>query len=118
MKTVFTSLFCNLKYAFRSAKFWIAAAALFSEEWCSGRFVFSYTRSKKFVYAASLILSSFFIAALTAAISMRAYILIFSFTNPFTADPQNGGFMQIVRSYANGGLMAQGHFLHIIFLQF
>lgn len=88
----------------------ISAATLFADDWCSGRFIFSYTRAKKSGYAVSLILSSFLIAALTAVISLSIYTAIFSFTNPVTGDPSSSSFLHVIRSYANGGLMADGHF--------
>lgn len=88
----------------------ISAATLFADDWCSGRFVFSYTRAKKSGYAVSLILSSFLIAALTAIISLSIYVTVFSFTNPLIGDPSSRSFLQITRSYANGGLMTDGHF--------
>ena len=88
----------------------IPAATIFADDWCSGRFIFSYTRARKSGYAISLILSSFLIAALVSIISISIYITIFSFTNPITGDITNRSFLQITRSYANGGLMKEGHY--------
>lgn len=88
----------------------IPAVTLFADDWCSGRFVYSYARSKKIGYAVSMILSSFLIAALTAIVSMSIYVIAFSFTNPIMGDPSSKSFLQITRNYANGGLMTDGNY--------
>lgn len=89
----------------------IPAAALFAEEWCSGRFIYSYMRAKKRGYAVSVILTSFLTAALVSIISSTVYIGILSLSHPLTGDVTKKIFIQAaLRTYANGGLMLRGHY--------
>lgn len=89
----------------------VHAAGLFADEWNNERFIFSYTRAKKFGYSLSLILSAFTIAAMVSAIATAAYVLIFSFTNPIAGELSDEMFFQITKSYANGGLLQSGHII-------
>lgn len=87
----------------------LPGAALFAEEWCSERFVFSYLRTGKKEYSVSLILSSFLLAFLVAFIGTALYIGFFSLTNPITSDTSNIVFRQQMGGFANGGLLYNGH---------
>ena len=87
----------------------IPAAGIFADEWCSGRFVYSYTRAKTLPYAVSVVLSAFLIAAATYIAANAAYILIFSITNPIVGVLDDTSFVQSMMSYANGGLMLKGN---------
>lgn len=88
----------------------IPAAALFAEEWCSGRFIYSYMRAKKRSYAVSVILTSFLTAALVSIISTSVYIGILSLSHPLTGDVTQKMFIRAAQRYANGGLMLNGHY--------
>lgn len=89
----------------------IPAAALFADEWCSGRFIYSYMRAKKRGYAVSVILSSFLAAALVSIIATTVYVGLLSLSHPLTGDVAKITFIQAaLRSYANGGLMVKGHY--------
>lgn len=59
------------------------AAGIFAEEWCNGKFVFSYTRAKKLEYAFSIILASFLIAAMVCIISCSIYRYLFIYASPY-----------------------------------
>lgn len=89
----------------------IPAATIFSDEWCGGRFVYSYTRQKKAGYAVTLILSVFLIAALVSLISTVLFIGVLSLSHPLDTDGMKPrAILQIARGYANGGLIQHGHF--------
>ena len=62
------------------------SAALFAEDWCSGRFMYSYLRTKKLGYAASTMLSTFIISALVSIIAMSLFIIGLSFITPIIGD--------------------------------
>lgn len=87
----------------------LPGAALFAEEWCSERFVFSYLRTGKKEYAVSTILSSFLSAFSAAFIGTSLYIGIYSLINPITSDANDIIFAQQMGGYTNGGLLYNGH---------
>lgn len=87
----------------------LPGAALFAEEWCSGRFIFSYLRTGKKQYAVSMILSSFLSAFLVAFIGTFLYIGIYSLINPITSGADDIFFVQQMGSYSNGKLLYDGH---------
>ena len=89
----------------------LPGAALFAEEWCSERFVFSYLRTGKKEYAVSTILSSFSSAFLAAFIGTSLYIGIYSLINPITGDANDIIFAQQMGGYTNGGLLYNGYAL-------
>ncbi len=89
----------------------IPAVTIFADEWCSGRFIFSYTRQKKAGYAVTLILSVFLISALVSVISVALFIGVLSLSHPLDAEGMKPrALLQIARGYANGGLIQHGHF--------
>lgn len=95
----------------------LPGAALFAEEWCSDRFVLSYSRSGKKEYAVSTILSSFLSAFLVAFIGTALYVGIYSLINPITSDAGDIVFAQQISGYANGGLLYNGHIFAYYFLE-
>ena len=95
---------------FTAAMSALPAVTLFADEWCSGRFIYSYTRLKGAGYAVTLIVSVFLIAALVSLISTGLYIGILSMSHPLTDDITSTSLLQVARSYANGGLLRHGHF--------
>lgn len=89
----------------------VPTVTIFADEWCSGRFIFSYTRQKKAGYAVTLILSVFLISALVSVISTALFIGVISLSHPLDADGMKPRMLlQIARGYANGGLLQHGHF--------
>lgn len=94
----------------------LPGAALFAEEWCSERFIFSYLRTGKKEYAVSVILSSFLSAFFVAFIGTALYIGIYSLINPITTDVNDIFFTQQMGSYSNGGLLYNGHIFAYYFL--
>lgn len=88
----------------------IPAVTLFADEWCCGRFIYSYTRLKGAGYAVTLVLSVFLISSLVSMIGSTLYIGILSPSHPFVGDTTTRTFLQIARGYANGGLLQHGHF--------
>lgn len=89
----------------------IPAATIFADEWCCGRFIYSYSRQKKAGYAVTLILSVFLISALVSLISTGLFIGVLSLSHPLDADDMSlKTLLQIARGYANGGLIQHGHF--------
>lgn len=95
----------------------VPAAGIFAEEWCSGRFIYSYTRNKKLGYTASTVLSAFFIAAMTCAVSMILYMMITAaIGNPFSGDVTDISFIQMTEAVINGGLLLKGHTFLFYFL--
>lgn len=95
----------------------LPGAALFAEEWCSERFVFSYFRTGKKEYAVSVIFSSFLSAFLTAFIGTALYIAIYSAISPVTSDANDIFFMQHMSGYTNGALLYNGHIFAYYFLE-
>lgn len=88
----------------------VPAAGIFAEEWHSGRFIFSYIRNKKPGYTASTVLSAFFIAAMTCAVSITLYMMITAaIGNPFSGDVNDISFIQMTDAVINGGLLLKGH---------
>ncbi len=161
MTRILRSVFSNLKYTFRSARFLAAVAgylallvfatadfynknsavwyllrcaksfgsfffclvicalpgaAIFAEEWLSGRFIFSYLRAGKKEYAVSIILNSFLSAFFTAFVGTTLYIIIYSFINLITSDHDNIFFVQQMGVYANGKLLYDGKIFAYYFL--
>lgn len=94
----------------------LPGAAIFAEEWCAERFVFSYHRMGKKGYAVSIILSSSLSAFMAAFIGTSLYIAIYSAINPITSDPDDIIFVQQISGYANGGLLYNGHIFAYYFL--
>lgn len=94
----------------------LPGAALFAEEWCSERFVFSYLRTGKKKYAVSVIMSSFLSAFLAAFIGTTLYIGIYSMINPIAGNADDIFFTQQMGSYSNGGLLYNGHIFAYYFL--
>ncbi len=88
----------------------VSAVTLFADEWCGGRFIFSYTRLKKTGYAATLVLSVFLISSLLSIFGSALYIGILSISHPLSGDTTTRAMLQIARGYANGGLLQHGHF--------
>lgn len=87
----------------------LPGAALFSEEWCSEKFIFSYLRTGKRQYAFSMIFSSFLSAFLVAFIGTALYIGFYSLMNPITSDTGDVFFVQQMGTYSNGKLLYDGH---------
>ncbi len=95
----------------------VPGAALFAEEWCSERFVFSYLRTGKKEYAVSVIMSSFLSAFFAAFIGTALYIGVYSLINPITSDINDIMFTQHMGGYTNGGLLYNGHIFAYYFLE-
>lgn len=87
----------------------LPGAALFADDWCSERFVFTYARTGKKEYAVSVILSSFLSTFFVAFIGTSLYIGIYSLINPITNDINDVFFKQQMGGYTNGGLLYNGH---------
>lgn len=85
------------------------SAALFAEDWCSGRFMYSYLRTKNLGYAASTILSTFIISALVSIIAMSLFIIGLSFINPVIGDAENESYIMQTMMTTNGELLINGH---------
>ncbi len=95
----------------------VPAAGIFAEEWCSGRFIYSYTRNGKLGYTTSTVLSAFFIAAMTCAVSMILYMVITAaIGNSFSGDVNDISFIQMTDAVINGGLLLKGHTFLFYFL--
>lgn len=88
----------------------LPAVTLFADEWCGGRFIYSYTRLNGKGYAVTLILSVFLISVLVTLFSMGLFIGILSPSHPMAGDRLESSLLQIARGYANGGLLQHGHF--------
>lgn len=87
----------------------VPSAALFAKEWCSGRFLFSYLRTKKLGYAASSMLSTFIISALVSIIGLSLFIIGLSFINPIIGDIEEQSYFYRTMSSTNGELLIKGH---------
>lgn len=91
----------------------VPAASYFVGDWCSGRFIFSYTRAKKRSYTASVVLSAFFTALMVCAIAMTIYIFLLNvflsvpFVSPRHSDDLSN--TSVALAFANGGLFVDGH---------
>ena len=85
------------------------SAALFAEDWCSGRFMYSYLRTKKLGYAASTMLSTFIISALVSIIALSLYIIGLSFINPVIGDVEDMNYCIQTMMTTNGELLINGH---------
>lgn len=95
----------------------IPAAGIFAEEWCSGRFVYSCTRSKMLGYTSSTVLSAFFISTIVSVFGMVLYIAIeLPLGNPLTGDVNSISFIQLTEVVSNGGLLLHGHVFLFYFL--
>lgn len=87
----------------------VPSAALFAEEWCSGRFLFSYLRTKKLGYAASTMLSTFIISVLVSVIALSLFIIVLSFINPVIGNLEDETFFYRTMFSTNGELLINGH---------
>ncbi len=87
----------------------VPSAALFAEDWCSGRFLFSYLRTKKLGYAASTMLSTFIISALVSVIALSLFIVGLSFINPLVGDIESDSYIFRTMQTTNGELLLKGH---------
>ena len=88
----------------------VPAVTLFADEWCSGRFIYSYTRLKGVGYAVTLVISVFLISMLVSFISTGLYIGILSLSHPWLGDTTSRMFLQSASKYANGGWLQHGHY--------
>lgn len=93
----------------------IPSACFFTDEWRSGRFIYSFTRIKKRGYAISVIFSAFLTALMICVIATTLYILGLSIFCPITGG-NDEGFIQTMNSCANGGLLIKGHIFAYYFL--
>lgn len=89
----------------------VPSAGLFAKEWCSGRFLFSYLRSKKLGYAASSMLSTFIISVLVSIIGLSIFIGGLAVINPVVGDIANQSCFFRTMSGTNGELLIKGHIL-------
>ena len=87
----------------------VPSAALFAEDWCSGRFLFSYLRTKKLGYAASTMLSTFIISMLVSVIALSLFIIGLSFINPLVGDVESESYFIRTMLTTNGELLLKGH---------
>ena len=87
----------------------VPSAALFAEEWCSGRFLFSYLRSKKLGYAASSMLSTFIISALVSIIALSLFVIGLSFINPLVGNIEDETYYSQTMMLTNGELLLKGY---------
>lgn len=87
----------------------VPSAALFAEDWCSGRFLFSYLRTKKLGYAASTMLSTFIISMLVSVIALSLFIIGLSFINPLVGDIESESYIIRTMLTTNGELLLKGH---------
>ena len=85
------------------------SAALFAEDWCSRRFMYSYLRTKKLGYAASTMLSTFIISALVSVIAMSLFIIGLSFINPIIGNVEDMSYFTQTMMTTNGELLVNGH---------
>ncbi len=86
-------------------------AAIFADDWCSGKFLFSYIRSGKKQYSVSLIIAAFLTAFLVAFLGCILFIVILSFKHPLMGDLNDISFIQLMEVCLNGGLLHNGHVL-------
>ena len=87
----------------------VPSASLFADEWCSGRFLFSYLRTKKLGYAVSTMLSTFIISALVSIIALSLFIIGLSFINPLVGDIESESYFIRTMMTTNGELLIKGH---------
>ncbi len=87
----------------------VPSAALFAEDWCSGRFLFSYLRTKKLGYAVSTMLSTFIISVLVSVIALSLFIFGLSFINPLVGDIESESYFIRTMMTTNGELLLKGH---------
>lgn len=87
----------------------VPSAALFAEDWCSGRFLFSYIRMKKLSYAASSMLSTFIISALVSIIGLSLFVIGLSFINPLVGNIEDVTYHDQLMIMTNGELLIKGY---------
>lgn len=87
----------------------VPSAALFAEDWCSGRFLFAYLRTGKTGYAASSMLSTFIISALVSMISLSLFVIGLSFINPLVGNIEDVTYHDQLLMLTNGELLIKGY---------
>ncbi|MCM1166148.1 MAG: hypothetical protein NC401_09090 [Ruminococcus sp.] len=93
-------------------------AAVFVCEWSARRFVASYSRTKKFPFASSMIVSSFISAFAVSIIASVLYLAILLLKYPVCGDISDAYFLYQMGGYANGGLAILGNNFLYYFMEF
>lgn len=97
----------------------VPSAALFAEDWCSGRFLFAYLRTGKTGYAASSMLSTFIISALVSMISLSLFVIGLSFINPLVGNIEDVTYHDQLLMLTNGELLIKGYiFPYYLFIEY
>lgn len=119
------NVFYILHYAFSNSTSYfllvicaLPGSAIFAEEWSANRFISVYTRTKKFPFSGSVILSSFLSALLVSMLASAFFMLIISFNYPIFGDTSSVSFAQDADIYVNGGLLISGKYFLYFFADF